>query len=350
MPPLTPLPLPIIPRPLLRRHHCFVASDTRFRSAARLLQAQWRDGAGLRAGTIPSRPSGHRRLGSMLAQADAEAGGNFLTPDLARLARHEVAYRQPGALVHVQRLLRNTLTSQALAINAFGPAKLNSTLARSLFRLLLPGADIAEIHGVHFEYSAGRDQAELTNDRSAFDVAATYRRSDGATGFIGIEVKYSEIAASDPLPAPLALARLSDIAEAAGLYTTPATTVLSKPDLHQLCREHLLAQAGLIRGDWAEAYFILVAPRDNHLIVEAARRYAAHLSPMLPGTVPFSFITLEQLIGAIHEVGERKHAAALHRRYTDFSVVDRLVSADIAARPAVSIHQVATTRAAIIPP
>lgn len=338
MSPLTALPLPILPRPLLRRHHCFIASDTRFRAAARLLQAQWRESAGLRTGTIPSRRSGHRRLGSMIAQADAEAGGNFLTPDLARLARHEIAYRKPGALVHVQRLLRNTLTSQALAINAFGPAKLDSTVARSVSRRLLPGADIATITGVHFEYSPGRDHADLTNDRSAFDVALTYRRSDGASGFIGIEIKYSEVPSSDLLPAPIAIARLSDIAEASGLYATAAATVLLKPDLRQLCREHLLAQAGLIRGDWAEAHFMLVVPRDNHLIVEAARRYAEHLAPTLSGTVPFGFITLERLVDAIHDAGEREHAASLHRRYTDFTIVDRLVALELSGGPVQAAH------------
>jgi len=327
--PVSP-PLPVIPGALLQRHHCFVPSDTRFRAAARLLQANWRHASGFRSGSIPTRQGGHRRLGSMLTQADADAGGNFLSPDLARLAQYEIAYRQPGALVHVQRLFANTLSSQPLALNLFGPLKLNLELAAIVMRVLLPHADIHHVTAIHFEHSPGRGQAELTNDRTAFDVVITYRRSDGARGFIGAEIKYSESPNGDPIPAPQTLARLDDVAQAAALYEVPIQDVLHAVGQRQLCREHLLAQAALIRGDWAEADFLLIAPQANHLIVDAAERYAAFLKPALPGAALFTFVTLEKIIAAMGEAGEPAHAVALHRRYTDFGIIDRLVADDIA--------------------
>lgn len=262
----------------------------------------------------------------MLTQADADAGGNFLSPDLARLAQYEIAYRQSGALVHVQRLLANTLSSQPLALNLFGPLKFNLELATIVMRALLPHADIHHVTAIHFEHSPGRGQAELTNDRTAFDVVITYRRSDGAPGFIGAEIKYSESPNGDPIPAPQTLARLDDIAQSAALYQVPIQDVLRADDQRQLCREHLLAQAGLIRGDWVEAHFLLIAPQANHLVGDAAERYAALLKPALPGAALFTFVTLEKIIAAMGEAGEPAHAAALHRRYTDFGIIDRLVA------------------------
>jgi hypothetical protein len=53
-PPIPPLPLtfaPFVPEDVRRRHHAFVASDTRFAAACRLLAALWRTDHDLPAGT-----------------------------------------------------------------------------------------------------------------------------------------------------------------------------------------------------------------------------------------------------------------------------------------------------------
>lgn len=326
-------PLPLIPRQLLRRHHAFVESDDRFRSCARLLQCLWREGEQLGAGSLATHRGGTRRLGSLLTPADAATGRNFLTSDLALLARHELIYRQAGALIHEQRFLANALSSQPLALNLFGPMRLNPALAATALRLLMPNLAIDRVIHVAFEYSPGRGHPALTGDASAFDVAIVYLRPDGQRGFVGIEVKYSE-GLAEPAPAPDSRSRYDDVAEASGIYKEPATALLRFSGLRQLVREHLLAQASLMRGDYAVADFVLVAPQDNAAITRAAALYAAHLVKPLPGTAPFAFISIEGVIDAWARAGAVDHATALHDRYCDWGKVDRLV-ADFIRRGAV---------------
>ena len=77
--------LPIAPMSALRRHRVHEPFDTRFRSAARLLQSAWRDAKGLPVGSY-TRPSGATfRLGSIISDKAGEAGRNFLVPEIATL-------------------------------------------------------------------------------------------------------------------------------------------------------------------------------------------------------------------------------------------------------------------------
>ncbi|NIJ21070.1 hypothetical protein FHS95_002762 [Sphingomonas naasensis] len=232
--------MPIIPAKILREHHVHESGDTRFRACARLLQALWRNSQGLAPGNHTTRRGGKRRLGSLLAEADAQAGRNFMSPSLAHLARHEIAYREPGALIAVQRLLINLLSSQPLAFNLFGPLRLRPDLALPVLRHLLPNADIAKALHVAFEHSPGRMDPALTNDRTAFDVAIAYERRDGKRGLLAFEIKYSE-ALSESRPGDPA-DTCSDLAHSSGLYKEPASAALRLPMFEQLFREHLLAQ------------------------------------------------------------------------------------------------------------
>jgi hypothetical protein len=100
----------------------------------------------------------------------------------------------------------------------------------------------------------------------------------------------------------------------------------------QLFREHLLAQAAVMRGDWAEATFAVVAPSQNHLVQRGVELYAAHLTPTLQGQVPFVDITLEQFIEALGLSGAMDHALALHNRYCAWGKLDVLVEQALSAR------------------
>ncbi|MBC9032690.1 hypothetical protein IAG41_09825 [Sphingomonas sp. JC676] len=327
---LSVTPPPIVPNSILRQHHAYEPSDTRFRACARLLQSIWRQQQGLEAGRHTTRRGGKRLVGSLLTTADAEVGCNFLSQDLFRLARLSVAYRQPGALIHAKRLIANALSSHPLAFNLFGPLALDHVLAARVLRLLLPQLPIADVRAIAFEFSPGRGAAELTGDGTAYDIAVSYERHDGAPAFVGIELKYSEgmgEAASNNV------ARYDDLAEASALYREPASALLQLPSIRQLVREHLLTQAALIRGDFAQADFVLIAPQHNDAVARAADLYQAQLNPCLPGHVPFAFLSLEQVIAAIDHAGARDHAHALHQRYTDWSAIDRLVGDFIDRRP-----------------
>lgn len=322
------LPLPIIPEPLLRQHQVYEPHDTRFRAAARLLQSLWRKAQALEPGFHRTRRNGRRMLGSRLTLEDAARGRNFLSPAIAQLARHELAYRERGALIEPGRLMSNLLASQTLAFNLFGPMRLDHVRAADILRRLLPDVPIATVTGVLFEHSPGRNDATFTGDRTAFDIAFIYQRSDGKRGLLAVELKYAE-GLGDVTPTNLA--HFDDLAHASGLFKEPAHAHLRVGGLAQLFREHLLAQATLINEAYDEAHFIVIAPRHNHLIERAASLYAAHLNPPLGGTVPFRFIELEAVIDAYGRSGDLDYAFALHDRYTRWERVDAAVEEALTA-------------------
>lgn len=326
--PLTQLPL--IPVAVLRQHRVLERNDTRFRACARLLQALWRETQELPIGQFepPSRPP--RRIGSLINNAAAEAGRNFLSPAVAHLAHREVAWQERGALIDRRRLFTNLLSSQPLCFNLFAPLRLDPDLAGKVIRSIIPGIDLARVLHVWFEHSPGRRDQAYTDDPTAFDVAVIYERGDGGRCFIGIEMKYSETG-TEAAPGDLA-ARYGELADASGLFKTPFTPSLRRPPFQQLFREHLLAFAALQTGEYAEARFIQIAPRHNHQVEQNAARYAAQLSDPAGGTVPFIVLELEQVIEAIGWAGELDYAYALHDRYVNFWKLEPLVDEALRAK------------------
>ena len=315
--------LPLVPESILRRFRVLEKHDTRFRSCARLLQALWRESQGLPIGIHQGRDGRHRRLGSLISTAAADAGRNFLSPAIAHLVHREVAYQERGALIERRRLYGNLLSSQPLAFNLFAPLRFDLRFAAKVIRRLLPHVDAAKILHVQFEHSPGRLDPALTGDRSSFDVAIIYERADGERGLIGIEMKYSESggegAQADPGP------RFNELAVASELYRNPCSAVLRTPSLQQLAREHLLTFAAVRRGDFAQAHFVLIAPRDNHLIQQAARLYSSHLLECEPERVPFINLELECVIEALGWCGQMDYACALHTRYLDWLQIDGVI-------------------------
>ncbi|WP_267381294.1 MULTISPECIES: hypothetical protein [unclassified Sphingomonas] len=322
--------LPLIPAAALKQHRVHEPNDTRFRAAARLLQALWREAQRLPLGSVVRRDGSSRRLGSRLSIAAAAAGRNFLTPAIAAWARHQLAYRQNGALIDERRLFGNLLTSMSLAVNLFAPLALDRQLAARLLRSLIPDLPLVRIADVILEYSPGRLDADLTADRTAFDVAVIYDRPDGRRGLVAIEVKYSEAMTDN---APIADATLLiELARSSGLFKNPDHGFLRVNPLQQLFREHLLAHAAVARRDFASAHFLLVAPAHNHLVQRASGQYAAQLKDACGGSVPFLSIELEQMIEAFTWQGEADYAWALHDRYLAWDKLHRIVSAALTAQ------------------
>jgi hypothetical protein len=305
--------LPIVPAAVLMKHRVFEEYDNRFRSCARLMQSLWRQNQKLPIGTFIPRAGRKRTIGSLISTAAGTEGRNFLTPAIAEIARLETAYQEPGALIDQTRLFCNLLSSMPLTFNAFAPLRRDRDLAARVLRAIIPGIDIKAVRDILFEHSPGRQDPTLTGDRSAFDVAFIYERGDVQTAFIAIEVKYSETG-TEPAP-PELNPRYTDLAHSSGLFKDPDHAALRVNPLQQLFREHLLAQAAVIRGDYAEAYFVLVAPRLNHLVQNSAALYTSVLAKPTAGQVPFVNVELEQLVDALGWAGAHDHAAALHERY-----------------------------------
>ncbi len=113
--------LPLIPADVLKKHRVHEPLDTRFRSAARLLQALWREERGLPIGSYVNEEGKRRKLGSRISQAAGWGGGNFLNPEIAHTARRETAYREIGALIDAERLATNLLSSMPLTFNLLAP-------------------------------------------------------------------------------------------------------------------------------------------------------------------------------------------------------------------------------------
>ena len=315
--------LPIVPQKVLKAHRVDETFDNRFKACARLFQALWRERTQLPIGTFTNHQGAKRRIGSLIAEAPAEEGRNFLTPEIAEVARLETAYQEPGAMIDRTRLFGNLLSSMPMCFNLFAPLRRDLELAAKILRSIMPGIDIKAVRHVWFEHSPGRVDPTLTGDRSAFDVAFVYERADGKHGLVGVETKYSE---SGQEPAPPELnPRYAELSRASGLFKAPDHAALRVNPLQQLFREHLLAQAAVLRGDYAEAYFVLVAPRHNHLVQNAAGLYASFLARPGKAQVPFVNIELEKVIEAFGWAGREVHALNLWERYCDWWRVDKVV-------------------------
>ena len=311
--------VPLLPPSVLRRHHCLEPSDTRFAAAARVLQSTWREERGLPMGSYTDRNGRRHKCGSLLRADAGRAGANFLSVDVANLVRRELAYREIGALIDVTRLNHNLLSSMPLTFNLLAGWKLDRTLANRVLRALDPGFD-GEVTNVLFEHSPARGHPELTADHTAFDATIIYRTPAGRTGIICFEIKYSEAMAE---PVPEVRPRLDELSRQSGLFLDPDARALRAQPCQQLWREHLLAQVMLDRGLAHEGTFVLVYPRMNWHAQRAAEAYARHLVEPESEHVRFVPFTLEHMIAAIAAAGAEQYAHELHRRYTDFGLVDR---------------------------
>lgn len=308
--------LPIVPTSILRRHHVHRPLDHRFRACARLLQSIWRSGQGLGMGSHTGRSGTKYRLGSRLAPRAAAAGGNFITPDVAQLARREAAYREPGALIDEERLFTNLLSSMPLCFNLFGPLKLDLDLATRFLSGLCPKLGNITVRAILFEHAPARGNQSLTGDHTAWDAFIIYSRPSGEHGFIAVECKYSERAGDgkrDLSP------RYEEIAEQSKLYRVSPPTIASDPTLQQLYREHLMAQAYVPLSQFSEGHFAIIAPALNRPVQRAIDRYHGRLAD--GEGLPFLSWTLEEMVDRFGQVGAPDYARLLHERYCDW---DRL--------------------------
>ncbi len=309
--------LPLVPADVLRKHHVHERLDTRFRSAARLLQALWREDRHLPIGSYVGEDGKRRKLGSRISEAAGKGGGNFLTPEIAHTARRETAYREVGALIDAERLATNLLSSMPLTFNLLAPWGHAFERASSYLIELLP-AFTGAAHQLLFEHSPSRGNPKFTADHTAFDALIRYSDGQGRTGFVAFEIKYSE---SMREPVPELKPRHAELSDASGLFTDPAAAALRANPLQQFWREHLLAQSMIDNGLYDQGYLVVIAPALNHHVQDAAEAYQAQLREPEDGKVRFANFALEDVIETIR-LSDPAHAEALHRRYCDFWLVD----------------------------
>lgn len=309
------LNFPIIPPDILERYWVAEPADNRFQSNCRLLQSIWRDDRGHAMGSYVSADGDMRPLGSRLDNRSARAGFNFLGPDIARLVRRELAFREVGALLVEDRIWSNMLSSTALLFNLFGPLKLNLEYAKFVFSELI-ATDIETIIDIRFETAPGRGKYSPLGDKTALDAAVEYLARDGKRGLIGVELKYTE---PRPTAANTPNEKLARLAQETNMFQPSAVDQIQLTPLRQFFAEHVLCHAIMRKSRNIErGHFLLVAPNGNADMLQLAAEYGAHLRRGSSDTLPFSIISLESTIGLIAAM-DPLYADALEERYLDFS-------------------------------
>ena len=76
--------VPFIPARTLRQHKVYDGSDDRFRSAARLKQALFREEKAWPIGRYKTARGTMRKMGNYLSEAAAAEGANFVSPEIAK--------------------------------------------------------------------------------------------------------------------------------------------------------------------------------------------------------------------------------------------------------------------------
>lgn len=312
--------VPYIPNKTLRQHKVYDGGDDRFRSAARLQQALFREQRGWPIGRYKTVKGRLKKMGNYLSEAAAAEGANFISPEIAKLVRQEIAYRETGALIDSTRLQTNMLSSHPATFNFFGPLKLDLTLATKIFRQIAPDF-VEEVTDVFFEHSPARWHPSFTNDGTAWDALFRCSSTQGESAFVAIELKLSETMQEPPATMR---PRYDELSRLSGLYKDPEHPALRLNPLQSLWREHMLSAAMLLNGMYSSGRFILVAPKYNQQVQDAIKLYRQHLL-LAPGAVEFDAISYDDLTSCIARAGATELAEALHLRYCDFNAVDNVI-------------------------
>jgi hypothetical protein len=312
--------VPFIPAKTLRQYKVYDGGDDRFRSASRLKQALFREENSWPIGRYTTAKGTKRKMGNYLSEKAAHEGANFISPEIAKLVRREIAYREDGALMEEVRLRKNMLSSAPAVFNFFGGMKLDLDLATSTWQSIAPDF-VGEVSDVLFEHSPARRHTAFTNDRTAFDVLLKCTTVQHQNGFIAIELKYTE-RLQEP-PATLR-PRYDELSRLSGLYKDPEHPALRSNPLQLLWRQHMLSQAMVLNGLYTCGRFIVVAPNYNFHVQDAVHEYRQHLASS-DGTVEFDMVSFDDLTQCIARAGGEDLSRALHARYCDFKAVDELI-------------------------
>ena len=114
-------------------------------------------------------------LGSRLHLKAARSGLNFITPEVHQLVRRELILREEGAVIDVDRLFANALSSMPLCFNLLGPLALDLDLVTAVWRRLLPDF-VQTVQRIGFEHSPGCQSARK---RTPGSTAATNSPESG---------------------------------------------------------------------------------------------------------------------------------------------------------------------------
>ena len=128
-------------------------------------------------------------FGNMLTKQDGDRGLNFLSPEIAALAKARQEAFPRGIERH--RLLCNMLSSQPMCFNLFAPIALDEPIGCALVSAMLDGVPVSKIRRVVFEHSP-TPHNDYLGDSTAFDAFVEFESAGGTVSFVGVETKLTE--------------------------------------------------------------------------------------------------------------------------------------------------------------
>jgi hypothetical protein len=284
--------------------------DAPFARRMRLHQSWYRAHVlSLECGTGPT-ASSERAFGNMLTRTDGDAGANFLTPEIFRVAQRRLAENR-GA-VEPYRLKHNMLSSQPMCFNLFGPLVDDLSLATRLVRAHW-GKNIAHVTRVVVEW-APTPKREHLDDKTAFDAFIEVEFQDGRMGFIGIETKLTEPFSKQRSDKPSYRRWMTPD----GPWRDDVSDRVAEVAHNQLWRNHLLAEAVLRHpaSPYQEGHLAVV----YHPLDERCTSTIASYQTLLREPKAVEDLPLDRLVAAWQEeLGEGSWLDAFRARYIDLA-------------------------------
>ena len=293
--------------PILR-----VTSESQWRAQYRLLQSWYRE---IIIGAPPGIYRGRQR-GNHLSQKWLEdhPHANFLSSEVGKyVERRVVEAKAEGATLEEERLRSNMLSSMPLCFNLFGHLRAYPQDAAAPLALAFD-LDISEITRIEMEW--GPNPEEHLRDRTAFDAYIEYLDSNGKSGFIGVETKYTE--------------SFSPIEYESDEYTTvtnssesgfkpEAEKILKGRKTNQLWRNAMLVVSHRSKSKFTYGHVAVVHCDGDRGLESAITKFEAQLSDR---DSLLRIASLETIIGELASVEVfKKFAAEFTRRYLDLSPI-----------------------------
>ena len=247
---------------------------------------------------ISTAPASSRQLGSMVSTRIGRQGINLVDPTLVPLVRYKIAYREVGAVIYVERLWNNLLTSQALTFNLFGPFKQDLALATAVMRRLAPDL-VGEDHRCALRALARPWPAAFHRRSHRLRRAAPLHHATGPQRLYRIEVKYSETPAGSPQPPGPATNPVARTPASSGMRMRQRCAMRRSSSSGVNSCSSPPARAGALSG----GRLLVIAPAANTECQTAIARYRAELRSNNTAETRFQALTLEDLVTAVGSAG-----------------------------------------------
>ena len=311
--------------------------DSPFVADCRKLQSIYRYEIGEEIHPYTDRNGNVHYYGNYISGGETPKHGcwkNFLTEYAFKHAEDRAKNRQKYETIEKDRLFNNLLSSQPMAFNLFCPLRQmleeSPETATRVIKAALPGYPIHEVTGVELEFIPG-NYKDLTGDKSAMDAIIRFVDTNGKSGFIAVETKYSENlgtnAAYDKDEKGNKKPREQSLKAMRQLKCfnpdVEMRIIEGKVKLTQIYRNFLLSET---YGKWEtlESYSIILAPEGHPTTINELNSLVDNLSDDYKGKI--KKVTLEDFVNAIIRVCPDAYRVVFERfydRYLNFGKLDK---------------------------